>query len=603
MPGHPFAMREASQPLSEPAKVIHFHDLLPDEPFHHCVHFTEKSKSKSKSKRCGKILNSRDRSAARALFAEIQSSSVNDLTLRDSLLRLAKITLCNHVHRPTEGLEGLYIRIVNRWNKDFEKETAAHRHCPPEKIVAEVAQKEADPIFHSPAVLTDHYHFPEDDTKPYDSDSIALYSPDEKKLRFEASKYGGGSSFNQASVLVSEEEIGRSDTESSPHVSSRRHSKPQGNPALLPAILSERVTRSGTITRFNMDYLPLFPELLDLSPSQLIHRTNQNLLSQISKPLTKTATKCGYVYIFTRRDEPTLVKIGYTKNSPEGRVAAWGRNCCFDAHSEFVTELTPHAFLIERLAQLEFAHCRMQEQQCKWKAMCPTKHSEWYRISVQEARRVIERWASWISKHQPWGPDHILRPKWRDALDKCRIDLKEPSSDKDMWEQFVKMVEPETVVPAVRSLSPPEEQLEQHQPVSTQSPTTRPNHTSPSPPTVHALTTKPSHTPPPPRPQTPPPRSLIRSSSPSSPPPSPFQTSSSPIPQPLSRRSTRYNFQSPPATLRAVLKSAFLDLDGYLHAASSGRKPKGTRSRISIRVDRKSLDVAWGELDEGYCTA
>ncbi len=608
MPGHPFATREAGLPLSEPAKVVPFHDLLPEEPFRYCVHLTQRSPSK----RCGKKLNSRDRAAARALYEKILSSLVDGLHVQDLVLRLAKITLCNDVHRPAEGIEGLYIRLFNRWSGDLQKETAAHQRVMTEHVATRAARNEVDKRLRDPVVSMDHNGFSADAITSHDPDSANSRLVDEEEPRIEAIKSGPEYSLNKRLTLVSEVEIGQTDTESYPRVSPRTHCKPQGSAAPLPLPLIKRLTRSGTITQIGVDFLPCYPELLALNPSQLVHATNELLLPEISKPLTKTARLDGYIYIFTRPDDPKLVKIGYTKNPPERRVASWGRKCCYDAREEFVTKLTPHALLVERLAQVELAHCRKEEQKCKWKPLCKTKHREWFSISVQEARRVVERWAGWMQNHRPWGPDYTLRPEWRELLDKCRIALKQPSSDKDMWECFVRREHPRTLAPILRSPDPAK-CLEQEQPTSHNIPIITPDRKSIiSPTTLHGTTSKtPGIRRPPKLDTTFPTGPTIGSrTSPLSPVPSlsASTTSSSPttlMPTPPPRRRTWHTAQTPPEIVRAALKSTFAYLDDHIGTGSSRGKNPTAPTRISIRLSQKSMgmSVAWGELDTGLCTA
>jgi T5orf172 domain len=347
------------------------------------------------------------------------------------------------------------------------------------------------------------------------------------------------------------------------------------------------------------DFLPYCPKLLTLNPSELIHHTNTSLLALLSGRLMPTAKLDGYVYIFTRPDDPSLIKIGFTTRPSGRRVAAWGRNCCYAANMEYDTGLVPNAWLVEKLAHEELKQYRKIEQRCKWKAMCPTKHQEWFALGVQEAKRVVERWAGWIGRYRPWGPDHALTPEWLSLLDKYRIALKGPDRDIQMWERWARMEEPRTVVPVVQNPTPKQE-LEQPHPHATNSnPTT--GDISPSSTTLQNRKSTPSQQSRPPKlnAQTPSSINSDSSSSPSSPSQTPFPTTTL-------RRSTRHTLQTNPETVRAILKSAFANLDAYIGTpspSSSTKNKKRTKPRVTIRLDGKSMSLAWGEVDEGYCTA
>lgn len=585
MPGSSYATREAGLPPSEPAKVVPFHDLLPEEPFHCCVHITQRSKFK----RCGKTLQPLDRAVARTLFEKIQSSLVDDLPVQDLLLRFANFTLCNGWHRPAKGVEGLYIRMVTRWSKDLEKGVAAHQQAIAEDTATRATRNEVDLLVGSPVVSTDRDEFSEDNTTSPDPDSAKSHPVDEKEPSMESIKFGPDSSLKKGSTLVREAEIGPIDNETR----------------------LKRVTRSGTITQTEVDYLPYSPKLLALSPSQLVHETNKDLLGRISKPLVKTAHLDGYVYMFTRAGDPKLVKIGYTKNDPERRIAAWGRKCCYNAREEFVTKLTPHAWLVERLALLELKHCRKVEQNCKWNPNCDIKHGEWCSVSVNEARRVIERWAAWMTTYRPWGPDYILRPEWRDLLDKCRIAVNQPSSDKDMWERFVRREHPRNTVPILQSPYP-EDFVEQERPIGDNTPTTTPSRKPTiSPTTPHGTYSKTPEMRWPSKLHTTFPNSPTISSCSNTPPPlTPSSSSSPPSSSPStptlpSRRTTWGTSAPPPELFRDTLKSAFAYMDDHIGTGSSSGKTRTTSTRLSIRLSQKSISMSlkWGEVGEGLCCA
>ncbi len=349
-----------------------------------------------------------------------------------------------------------------------------------------------------------------------------------------------------------------------------------------PQPLPKRVTRSGTSTNLENEYLPYCPRLLARTPTQIIQETNNSVLSILHRPLTTMAKKSGRVYIFTRPDDAALVKVGFTTRSGEVRVAAWGKDCCYAAKLEYVTDMMPHAWLVERVFQEQLKQYRRKERRCKWKASCSKQHIEWYEIGVKEARRVIEIWAGWIQKYRPWASDDVLTPTWACLLNQYRIALKGADCDKEMWDRFVRMEEPRKVMSVVRSPA-----FEQNPNKSTSSVS------------VHTTELKVSCKPQLPELQTMLPK-RVHSDSSSAPSISPSEPSSPSKPPRRSIRRTCYERAA--NTVRLVATSTSFNLHTSL-SASSGRNRKSPSPQVAIRIERKSMSTAWRELDEGYCTA
>ena len=351
-----------------------------------------------------------------------------------------------------------------------------------------------------------------------------------------------------------------------------------------PQPLPKRATRSGTSTNLENEYVPYCPHLLARTPTQIIQETNTSVLSILNRPLTIMAKKSGRVYIFTRPDDPALLKIGFTTHSGEARVAAWGKDCCFAAKLEFVTEMMPHAWLVERIVQEHLKQYRRKERRCKWKASCSKQHIEWYEMDVKEARRVIECWAGWIQKYRPWGTDDVLTPTWASLLNQYRIALKGSDRDKDMWDRFVRMEEPRKVVPVVGSAASKQDL-----------------NTSISSFAVHTTELKLSCKPQLPELQITLPK-RVHSDSSSAPSLSPSEPRSPSKPPRRSRR--RMCYKTAADTTRLVFKSTLSSLYTSISASSDTNRQSPT-PEPSVRMDRKSVSVAWEELeelDEGYCT-
>jgi len=247
--------REPNQTVPESARIVGLFDLDPDEQFLQCVHL----KAGSGPKRCEKPINKQDRQRARRLYLKIRSSLTDATSPQDSLSTIAKLTLCNHVHRPRDGTEVLYTRMVQKWSNNFHIEQAAIGH---------------------PSVMTtvtDCKDSPEHTTSS---------GPDAAKYKIiriegmplEATTSKDGRSLHRPATLVPEKHILKETND--PSLCGTRDGPCSSNGAFTmspPQPLPKRVTRSGTQSQPDDEYLPYCPKLLTLTPSELIHCRNTSL--------------------------------------------------------------------------------------------------------------------------------------------------------------------------------------------------------------------------------------------------------------------------------------------------------------------------------------
>ena len=573
----------------EAVRVLHFYQLAPEEDFMKCVHL----KATPDGQRCGQQICKDDRGTAAEIYQKIKSLLARGGALQalpNLLLDLAKVTLCNRVHRPSGAEEDMYSKMVTHWSHDLDTEELHLTRAKIEEVKIETVQSEVAPIDDNLSPLTDG------------NDAIGKLTEIEGAVATqEELEDGKGDPTGQRepvdvtmldkleAPLIQEEGTRPTSADSSPCASSVF-------PVTPPSPLPERVTRSGTFTEAEPEYLPFSPYVLQLSPSQLIQYRNDSLLSLLAKPLSPMAKKHGVVYIFTRPDDPKLVKIGFTTKPGKDRVAQWGRGCCYLAGLEHVTEFMPHAWLVERLAEEELKHHRKREQRCKWNARCSKKHKEWYEIGLQEGIKVVQRWADWIIKYLPWGPDHVMTPEWMSLLNKYRIALKRSDPDEDMWDRWVRMEEPRNVV----TMPQPSSTEQNRNDISdTTTPMTesasKSNHPITDADSAQASASKPKPEP-----------TIIATESSNSSNPSSLSPPTTPTHQTI-----RQTIQTPPDTLRAaraVLSSALSNLDAYISGidsplSSPSTKRKATPPRVTLRVGKGSVSLAWELQDEGYCTA
>lgn len=590
MPGLPSVQLKAiSQPFSESAKVVNFHEFAPNEEFHTCVHLI----APPGSRRCGHTIKKNDRPKARCLYRTILSSSSSGALVQKLLMDLASITLCERWHRRKDGAEAFLRGIAQKWSSDLEAIKADPAKSMVQQVVTEVAILEAKSLINNTVVSTKSMTT---SVYPDHTESEILVK---QEINLEKAECQERLMLDKPAVVAREKDSSEGTVDfidpALMNFGSGRVTIPNSQMQNLPI----RAKRSETFSRPDEEYVPYCPSLLKFTPSQLVHHTNTALLSILARPLTTMAKKDGCVYIFTRPMDPSYVKIGFTKHSGMARTKAWAKSCCYAAHLEYDTELIPHAWLVERLVQEELKQYRRKEPRCKWKALCPTKHQEWYEIGAEEASRAIERWKSWIVKYRPWGPDYVMKPEWMSLLDQYRIAVRASNEDGDIWDRFVKFEKPSRILtvlssPTARqdrkqSISDPEDFSpasygEERSSLDTQS--------------HNAKTIQNPH---PVQPRTPPP-----TSSGSDPFLSPSASSTKQCsPTTAIRGSKRHNLATTPDSARAVFRSPHSSLQTYATTTLSwGKNKKGGKfPLIDITGNSNSVHMAWRELDEGYCTA
>jgi hypothetical protein len=149
----------------------------------------------------------------------------------------------------------------------------------------------------------------------------------------------------------------------------------------------------------------------------------RTLLSVLTTPLGKDERQSGHVYIFTRRsDEDShglYVKIGVSGNVAN-RLKNRKTQCKYKPHLEYQTASIPNAMRVELLVHTELFDRRYRENQCSG---CGGTHDEWFKIDVDTARPVVERWAKWMQECRPYTQEdqfssHIVKEIFEHGLSK-----------------------------------------------------------------------------------------------------------------------------------------------------------------------------------------
>lgn len=119
----------------------------------------------------------------------------------------------------------------------------------------------------------------------------------------------------------------------------------------------------------------------------------------------------GSIYIFGWPRVPGLLKIGYVELLPEKRVGKW-EGCHPEATFLFKVDIAfPER--METLIHADLAGKRyILRQGCP---RCGRKHDEWFAVTLEEARRVIEDWRE-IAASPLYMEDRTLSREWRRVI-------------------------------------------------------------------------------------------------------------------------------------------------------------------------------------------
>lgn len=132
--------------------------------------------------------------------------------------------------------------------------------------------------------------------------------------------------------------------------------------------------------------------------------TVKNLLPRV---VSNGRHSCGWIYIFSWPRAQGYLKIGYAVESPGYRTNTWQR-CHSGAKLEYsVTVSYPQR--MEELIHAELASRRHQlSKSC---AHCRKQHSEWFMMTLEEARDVVGNWGT-IAASPLYTTSRTLSPQW-----------------------------------------------------------------------------------------------------------------------------------------------------------------------------------------------
>jgi hypothetical protein len=185
------------------------------------------------------------------------------------------------------------------------------------------------------------------------------------------------------------------------------------------AIALSATKRSLTTASSEQVYLPGFSTYQPKRTQNL--SVSSALREEIMKPLTPSALKAGFIYLFWDLENFGAVKIGRTNNLAR-RLADWNRGCgrthmYHPASQRGELSEIPHVNRIERLMHIELKQCRKQ----RWCKGCGKNHVEWFVVGETLVTQIFRKWHDWIMQ-KPYALNATtkqweLRPGMIDTLD------------------------------------------------------------------------------------------------------------------------------------------------------------------------------------------
>jgi hypothetical protein len=138
----------------------------------------------------------------------------------------------------------------------------------------------------------------------------------------------------------------------------------------------------------------------------------------IESKFEKDDLRQGKVYLWTHKENPRLVKIGYTGTGSEERRRQAG-NCyakntvpVWESETRFVGPRR-----VESIVMAQLAEWNIPVVEC---AYCNRGHREWFEIDVEEVKQLLRSWTTFVVL---FYVDGRLSAKGEQTLDKfCRID-------------------------------------------------------------------------------------------------------------------------------------------------------------------------------------
>lgn len=142
----------------------------------------------------------------------------------------------------------------------------------------------------------------------------------------------------------------------------------------------------------------------------------ENMESLLLSRINPKASKEGSVYAFTysKGGFDKMVKIGSTGRPINLRMAEWGDCGYGQPHVLKVFTEVRHPERVEFLTHFQLAKVWYE---LRWCETHQRSHIEWFKTTVNAVSEVVQAWATWIERANPYDRRGHLKPFWRGIVD------------------------------------------------------------------------------------------------------------------------------------------------------------------------------------------
>ena len=169
----------------------------------------------------------------------------------------------------------------------------------------------------------------------------------------------------------------------------------------------------------------------DDSPWVSITETNNDILECLKKPLFDME-ELGCVYVLTDSAKPSIVKIGLSKN-PRIRTKQLKLRCGLpDLSMTWISGKLP-ILLAKKVEKLSHHELRFFKR--PYDCSCGSNHGEYFEVSKDVAKVVVQRWISFIYSANAYAGDGRLQPGWAVTIGKYIASYESEQKHKDHVER------------------------------------------------------------------------------------------------------------------------------------------------------------------------
>ena len=147
-----------------------------------------------------------------------------------------------------------------------------------------------------------------------------------------------------------------------------------------------------------------------------VYNPAPSMLEIISRPLEAHDQdgRQRSLYCASRTSDPGFLKISQHRTASLFRHVEQMQSCSGEgnrAKMDFSIK-TSNAHRAKNLLYGELQSSRRQEHTCR-DPQCGQKHKDWFEINLNQAKRVMGRWANWMDHAQPYDDEGQLRSQWK----------------------------------------------------------------------------------------------------------------------------------------------------------------------------------------------